>query len=92
LWSKLFTENKTEERNESAVLFEQTTRLIISYKQSIIDELLKQTMAQLKDPEIAADSNRYIEVMQNLKFLKETQQALNSLLTQYGFGSAALNF
>ena len=92
LLSKLFTENKTEEHNESAVLFEQTTRLIISYKQSIIDELLKQTMAQLKDPEIAADSNRYIEVMQNLKFLKETQQALNSLLTQYGFGSAALNF
>ena len=90
--SKLFSENRTEEHNENAVLFEQTTRLIIAYKQGIIDELLKQTMAQLKDPQIAADSNRYMEVMQNFKYLKETQQALNAQLTQYGFGSVAFKF
>ena len=90
--SKLFSESRTEEHNENAVLFEQTTRLIIAYKQGIIDELLKQTMAQLKDPQIAADSNRYMEVMQNFKYLKETQQALNAQLTQYGFGSVAFNF
>ena len=89
--SKLFSENSSEERNESAVLFEQTTRLVIAYKQNIIDELLKQTMEQLKDPATAADSTYYMEVMQNFKFLKETQQALNALLSQYGFGSAALN-
>ncbi len=91
LLSKLFSENKTEEHNENAVLFEQCTRLAVAYKQSIIDELLKQTMAQLKDPSVAADSARYMEVMQNFKFLKETQQALNTLLTQYGFGSVAFN-
>ena len=90
--SKFFSENSNnEERNEKAVLFEQTTRLAVAYKQSIIDELLKQTMAQLKDPSVAADSARYMEVMQNFKFLKETQQALNTLLTQYGFGSVAFN-
>ena len=91
LLSKLFSENKTEEHNENAVLFEQCTRLAVAYKQNIIDELLKQTMAQLKDPSVAADSARYMEVMQNFKFLKETQQALNTLLTQYGFGSVAFN-
>ncbi len=90
--SKFFSENRSgEERNEMAILFEQTTRLSIAYKQSIIDELLKETMTQLKDPVIAADSNHYMEVMQNLKFLKETQQALNNLLAQYGFGTVALN-
>ena len=90
--SKLFSENQSEERNEGAVLFEQATRLTIAYKQSIVDEMMKQTMAQLKDPSIVADSNRYMEVMQNLKLLKDTQKALNALLTQYGFGSVALNF
>ena len=90
--SKLFCENNNEERNESAVLFEQATRLTIAYKQSIVDDLLKQTMAQLKDPAITADSARCMQVMQELKYLKETQQALNALLAQYGFGSAALNF
>ncbi len=91
--SKFFSNNMNlEERNEMAILFEQTTRLSVAYKQSIIDEMLKETMSRLKDPEIANDSNRYLEVMQNFKLLKETQQALNNLLKQYGFGSAALNF
>ena len=74
--SKIFSDNNNEEHNEGAVLFEQTTRLTIAYKQSIIDELLKQTMTQLKDPSVIADSNRYMEVMQNLKFLKETQSLM----------------
>lgn len=90
--SKFFSENNNEERNEMAILFEQTTRLAIAYKQSIIDEFLKETMNKLKDPTIAGDSTRYLEVMQNFKFLKETQQALNNQLKQYGFGNAALNF
>ena len=84
-------ETKDEERNEKAVLFEQTTRLAVAYKQSIVDELLKETMNKLKDPTIANDSNRYLEVMQNFKFLKETQQILNNVLKGYGFGNAALN-
>lgn len=90
--SKAFSElQQGEEHNESAILFEQTTRLAIAYKQSIIDELLKQTMEQLKNPDVTADSARAMEVMQNYKFLKDTQQTLNNQLAQYGFGSAALN-
>lgn len=90
--SRFFSNNENSDRNEAAVLFEQTTRLAIAYKQSIIDELLKQTMMQLNDPAVAADSGMYMEVMQNLKFLKETQQVLNNRLAQYGFGTVALNF
>lgn len=90
--SKFFSENRSgEERNEMAILFEQTTRLSTAYKLSIIDELLKETMNKLKDPSIAGDGNQYLEVMQNFKFLKETQQALNNMLVQYGFGTVALN-
>ena len=90
--SKFFSESiNSEEHNEGAILFEQTTRLATAYKQSIIDELLKQTMEQLKDPTVIADSTRAMEVMQYYKFLKDTQQALNSQLAQYGFGSTALN-
>ena len=74
-----------------AILFEQTTRLSIAYKHSIIDEMLKETMAQLKDPAIASDAQKAMELMENFKFLKETQQALNNQLQHYGFGSAALN-
>lgn len=90
--SKFFSEQvNNEERNEMAILFEQTTRLSIAYKHSIIDEMLKETMAQLKDPAIAGNAEKAMELMENFKFLKETQQALNKLLQHYGFGSAALN-
>lgn len=91
--SKFFSEqaNGGEERNEMAILFEQTTRLSIAYKHSIIDEMLKETMAALKDPATAADASKAMEFMEKFKFLKETQQALNNLLQYYGFGSAALN-
>lgn len=90
--SKFFAEQADgEERNEMAILFEQTTRLSIAYKQSIIDEMLKENMAALKDPSVASDATKAMELMENFKFLKETQQALNNQLQQYGFGSAALN-
>ena len=90
--SKFFSEQASnEERNEMAILFEQTTRLSIAYKHSIIDEMLKETMAQLKDPTIAGNAEKAMELMENFKFLKETQQALNNQLQHYGFGSAALN-
>lgn len=90
--SKFFSEQAgNEDRNEMAILFEQTTRLSIAYKHSIIDEMLKETMAALKDPATASDAAKAMELMENFKFLKETQQALNNLLQFYGFGSAALN-
>lgn len=90
--SKFFAEQaNNEERNEMAILFEQTTRLSIAYKHSIIDEMLKETMAQLKDPAVAGNAEKAMELMENFKFLKETQQALNNQLQSLGFGSAALN-
>ena len=90
--SKFFSEQASgEERNEMAILFEQATRLSIAYKHAIIDEMLKDTMAALKDSATAADAAKAMELMENFKFLKETQQALNNLLQHYGFGSAALN-
>ena len=73
------------------MLFEQTTRLAIAYKQSIVDEMLKSTMARLKDPAVAADPTALQEAMEDFKFLKETQQALNNVLRGYGFGNVALN-
>lgn len=91
LLSKFFSEQNSDERNELAVLFEQTTRLAIAYKQSIVDEMLKSTMARLKDPAIAADPAALQEAMEDFKFLKETQQALNNVLRGYGFGNVALN-
>lgn len=90
--SKLFTKQAAEEeRNEMAILFEQTTRLTIAYKHSIIDEMLKETMNKMKEPATMADPQKAMELMENFKYLKETQQALNNLLQHYGFGSAALN-
>lgn len=91
LLSKFFSEQNSDERNELAVLFEQTTRLAIAYKQSIVDEMLKSTMARLKDPAVAADPAALQEAMEDFKFLKETQQALNNVLRGYGFGNVALN-
>ena len=89
--SKSFSEEDTEERNETAILFEQATRLVISYKQSLVDELLKETMRKLKEPATMQDAELANEVMQNYKYLKETQQALNNQLKHYGFGECALN-
>ena len=90
--SKFFSEQASgEERNEMAILFEQATRLSIAYKHAIIDEMLKDTMAALKDPANTSDAAKVMELMENFKFLKETQQALNNQLQFYGFGSAALN-
>ena len=91
LLSKFFSEQNSDERNDLAILFEQTTRLAISYKQSIVDEMLKETMARLKDPAVAADPTALQETMEEFKFLKDTQGALNDVLRSYGFGDIALN-
>ena len=91
LLSKFFSEQKSDERNEMAVLFEQTTRLSIAYKLSIVDEMLKETMDKLKDQSTTADPAALQEAMEDFKFLKETQAALNNVLRGYGFGNVALN-
>ena len=90
--SKFFQEKADEEeRNETAILFEHATRLTISYKLSLVDEMLKDTMKKLKEPATMQSAELAQEIMQNYKFSKETQQALNSLLRSYGFGECALN-
>ena len=92
LLSKFFQEKADEEeRNETAILFEQATRLVIGYKLSLVDEMLKETMKKLKEPATMQSAELAQEIMQNYKFLKETQQALNSQLRSYGFGECALN-
>lgn len=91
LLSKFFSEQKSDERNEMAVLFEQTTRLAIAYKLSIVDTMLKETMDKLKDPSTMADPTALQEAMEDFKYLKETQGALNDVLKSYGFGNVALN-
>ncbi|MBR5848603.1 MAG: DNA primase [Bacteroidaceae bacterium] len=90
--SKFFQEKADEEeRNETAILFEHATRLAISYKLSLVDEMLKETMKKLKEPATMQSTELAQEIMQNYKFLKETQQALNNQLRDYGFGECALN-
>lgn len=91
LLSKFFTEQNNDERNELAVLFEQTTRLSIGYKLSLVDEMLKETMANLKNPETLNNQERTLEAMENFKYLKETQRNLNDVLRGFGFGDVALN-
>ena len=91
LLSKFFSEQNSDDSNELAILFEQTTRLAIAYKQSIVDEMLKETMSKLKSPAVAANPAALQETMEEFKFLKETQQALNNVLRGYGFGNVALN-
>lgn len=91
LLSKFFTEQNNDERNEQAVLFEQTTRLSIAYKLSLVDEMLKETMDKLKNPETLSNPQKMQETMEDFKYLKETQRALNDVLKNYGFGNVALN-
>lgn len=91
LLSKFFTEQNNDERNELAVLFEQTTRLSIGYKLSLVDEMLKETMEELKNPETLNNQERTLEAMENFKYLKETQRNLNDVLRGFGFGDVALN-
>ena len=91
LLSKFFTEQNGDERNEQAVLFEQTTRLTIAYKLSIVDEMLKETMGRLKDPATTSNPEALQEAMEDYKYLKDTQSALNDVLKSYGFGNVAMN-
>lgn len=91
LLSKFFSEQKSDDRNEMAVLFEQATRLAIAYKLSIVDSMLKETMDKLKNPSTIADPTALQEAMEDFKYLKETQSALNDVLKNYGFGNVALN-
>ena len=91
LFNKASAEQAGDERNEQAVMFEQTTRLAIAYKLSIVDEMLKETMSRLKNPEVLADPAALQEAMEDFKYLKETQGALNDVLKSYGFGNVAMN-
>ena len=91
LLSRALTDQANDERNEQAVMFEQTTRIAVAYKLSIVDEMLKETMTRLKDPGVLADPTALQEAMEDFKYLKETQGALNDVLRGYGFGNVAMN-
>jgi hypothetical protein len=53
--------------------------------------MLKETMEKLKNPETLSNPERMQETMEDFKYLKETQRALNNVLKNYGFGNVALN-
>ena len=91
LLSKFFAEKANDERNEQAVLFEQTTRLAVAYKLSLVDDMLKNTMERLKDPTTLSNPEAMQHTMEDFKYLKETQRALNEVLKSHGFGNVALN-
>ena len=63
----------------------------IAYYSSLVDELLKETMGKLKNPAVLADPAALQEAMEDFKYLKETQGALNDVLKKYGFGNVAMN-
>jgi hypothetical protein len=48
-------------------------------------------MNRLKDPATTSNPAALQEAMEDFKFLKETQGALNEVLKSYGFGNVALN-
>ena len=91
LLSRFFAEKANDERNEQAVLFEQTTRLAVAYKLSLVDDMLKNTMERLKDPTTLSNPEVMQHTMEDFKYLKETQRALNEVLKSHGFGNVALN-
>ena len=48
-------------------------------------------MGKLKNPAVLADPAALQEAMEDFKYLKETQGALNDVLKKYGFGNVAMN-
>jgi hypothetical protein len=48
-------------------------------------------MERLKSPVVLADPAALQEAMEDFKYLKETQGALNDVLKGYGFGNVAMN-
>ena len=63
----------------------------MAYKLSLVDEMLKETMEKLKNPETLGNVEIMQETMADFKYLKETQSALNDVLKGYGFGNVAMN-
>ena len=54
-------------------------------------KLTAETMEKLKNPETLSNPEKMQAAMEDFKFLKETQRALNDVLKGYGFGNVALN-
>ena len=56
------------------------TRLLLDYKNAVIEEELKQCNADLTRPEVIADTNLMLDTMRRIKDLGEIQRQLAKLL------------
>ncbi len=56
------------------------TRILLDYKNAIVEEELKQCNANLTRPEVKADINKTLDTMRRIKELGEIQRQLAKML------------
>ena len=55
-------------------------RLLINFKVNIVEEKLRETLAMLKDPALASDTERYMQTMKKYRDLTELRGKINDQL------------
>lgn len=68
--------SQTEEEMKMAYL----SRLLLDYKNAVVEEELKQCNAELANPEVKADITRMLDIMRRIKDLGEVQRELAKIL------------
>lgn len=68
------------EKSEEDLKVDYLTRLLLDYKNAVIEEELKQCNADLTRPEVIADTNLMLDTMRRIKDLGEIQRQLAKLL------------
>ena len=68
------------EQSEEELKSTYVSRLLLDYKNAIIEEELKQCNADLTRPEVKDDINKTLETMRRIKELSEIQRQLAKLL------------
>ena len=68
------------EKSEEELKVDYLARLLLDYKNAVIEEELKQCNADLTRPEVIADTNLMLDTMRRIKDLGEIQRQLAKLL------------
>lgn len=68
------------EKTEEELKVEYLSRLLLDYKNAVVEEELKQCNADLTRPEVIADPNLMLDTMRRIKELGEIQRQLAKLL------------
>jgi DNA primase len=68
------------EKTEEELKVEYLSRLLLDYKNAVVEEELKQCNADLTRPEVIADTNLMLDTMRRIKELGEIQRQLAKLL------------